>query len=90
MSNQWAMGYRFWAEDEFEPPTNGEAYLGGDYQQYLTSDNPGNFVGFDVVEQEVLWRVVSPAPLLGRRRGHLQRPRVHRRHARLLHGHRRP
>ena len=62
MSNQWAMGYRFWAEDQFEPPTNGEAYLGGDYQQYLTSDNPGNFVGFDVVEQEVLWRVVSPAP----------------------------
>ena len=33
-----------------------------DYQQYLTSDNPGNFVGFDVVEQKVLWRVVSPAP----------------------------
>ena len=62
MSNQWAMGYRFWAEDQFEPPTNGEAYLGGDYQQYLTSDNPGNFVGFDVVEQEVLWRVASPAP----------------------------
>ena len=62
MSNQWAMGYRFWAEDQFEPPTNGEAYLGGDYQQYLTSDNPGNFVGFDVVEQKVLWRVVSPAP----------------------------
>ena len=62
MSNQWAMGYRFWAEDQFEPPTNGEAYLGGDYQQYLTSDNPGNFVGFDVVEQEVLWRIVSPAP----------------------------
>ena len=62
MSNQWAMGYRFWAEDQIEPPTNGEAYLGGDWQQYLTSDNPGNFVGFDVVEQEVLWRIVSPAP----------------------------
>ena len=62
MSNQWAMGYRFWAEDQIVPPTNGEAYHGGDYQQYLTSDNPGNFVGFDVVEQEVLWRVVSPAP----------------------------
>ncbi len=62
MSNQWAMGYRFWAEDEFEPPTLGEWYLGADYQQYLTSDNPGNFVGFDVVNGEVLWRVVSPAP----------------------------
>ena len=62
MSNQWAMGYRFWAEDEFEPPTLGEWYLGADYQQYLTSDNPGNFVGFDVVGGEVLWRVVSPAP----------------------------
>ena len=62
MSNQWAMGYRFWAEDQFEPPTNGEAYFGGDYQQYLTSENPGNFVGFDVVERKVLWRVVSPAP----------------------------
>ncbi|MCY4059025.1 MAG: PQQ-binding-like beta-propeller repeat protein, partial [Gammaproteobacteria bacterium] len=62
MSNQWAMGYRFWAEDEFEPPTLGQWYLGADYQQYLTSDNPGNFVGFDVVNREVLWRVVSPAP----------------------------
>ncbi|MYH22120.1 MAG: PQQ-dependent dehydrogenase, methanol/ethanol family [Acidobacteria bacterium] len=62
MSNQWAMGYRFWAEDEFEPPTLGQWYLGADYQQYLTSENPGNFVGFDVVNREVLWRVVSPAP----------------------------
>ena len=50
------------AEDQFEPPTKGEWYLGGDYQQYLTSDNPGNFVGFDVVSRKVLWRVVSPAP----------------------------
>ena len=62
MSNQWAMGYRFWAEDQFEPPTKGEAYFGADYQQYLTSDTPGNFVGFDVVARKVLWRVVSPAP----------------------------
>ena len=62
MSNQWAMGYKFWAEDQFEPPTKGEWYLGGDYQQYLTSENPGNFVGFDVVNRKVLWRVVSPAP----------------------------
>ena len=62
MSNQWAMGYRFWEEDQFEPPTLGEWYLGADYQQYLTSENPGNFVGFDVVNRKVLWRVVSPAP----------------------------
>ena len=62
MSNQWAMGYRFWAESQFEPPTQGEWYLGADYQQYLTSDHPGNFVGFDVVNRKVLWRVVSPAP----------------------------
>ena len=62
MSNQWAMGYKLWAEDTFEPPTNGEWYLGGDYQQYLTSENPGNFVGFDVVNRKVLWRAVSPAP----------------------------
>ena len=62
MSNQWAMGYKFWAEDQFEPPTRGEWYLGADYQQYLTSDNPGNFVGFDVVNRRILWRVTSPAP----------------------------
>jgi alcohol dehydrogenase (cytochrome c) len=62
MSNQWAMGYKFWEEDQFQPPTNGEWYLGADYQQYLTSDNPGNFVAFDVVNHEVVWRAVSPAP----------------------------
>lgn len=62
MSNQWAMGYKFWAEDKFEPPTNGEFYMGADYQQYLMSDLPGNFVAFDVVERKVLWRAVSPAP----------------------------
>jgi alcohol dehydrogenase (cytochrome c) len=62
MSNQWAMGYKFWDKDKFKPPTNGEWYLGGDYQQYLTSENPGNFVAFDVVNRKVLWRVVSPAP----------------------------
>ena len=62
MSNQWAMGYKFWEEGEFQPPTNGELYLGGDYQNYLTSDLPGNFVAFDVVERKVLWRSVSPAP----------------------------
>ncbi|HSF15684.1 MAG TPA: PQQ-dependent dehydrogenase, methanol/ethanol family [Vicinamibacteria bacterium] len=62
MSNQWAMGYRFWAEDRFGPPTSGEWYLGADYQQYLTSDHPGNFVAFDVVERKVVWRAVSPTP----------------------------
>ena len=62
MSNQWAMGYKFWKEDQFEPPTAGEWYLGADYQQYLTSENPGNFVAFDVVERKILWRRTSPAP----------------------------
>lgn len=62
MSNQWAMGYRFWEEDQVQKPTNGEWYLGADYQQYLTSDNPGNFVAFDVRKREVVWRAVSPAP----------------------------
>ena len=62
MSNQWAMGYKFWAEDTFEPPTRGEWYLGADYQQYLTSDHPGNFVAYDVVKRKVVWRAVSPAP----------------------------
>ena len=62
MSNQWAMGYKMLEEDQFEVPTNGEWYLGADYQQYMTSDNPGNFVAFDVVERKVVWRAVSPAP----------------------------
>ena len=62
MSNQWAMGYKFWAEDTFEPPITGEWYLGADYQLYLTSDNPGNFVAFDVVNRKVVWRSASPAP----------------------------
>ena len=62
MSNQWAMGYKFWEEGTFQPPTNGEWYLGADYQQYLTSDNPGNFLAFDVVERKILWRQTSPAP----------------------------
>jgi alcohol dehydrogenase (cytochrome c) len=62
MSNQWAMGYKMWEEGKFQPPTNGEWYLGADYQQYMISDNPGNFVAFDVVNRKVLWRAVSPAP----------------------------
>jgi alcohol dehydrogenase (cytochrome c) len=61
-SNQWASGFKFWAEDKFKLPTNGEWYLGADYQQYLTSEHPGNFVAFDVVHRKVLWRAVSPAP----------------------------
>ena len=62
MSNQWAMGYKFWEEDTIVPPTAGEWYMGADYQQYLTSDTPGNFVAFDVVARKVVWRSVSPAP----------------------------
>ena len=62
MSNQWAMGYKFWEEGTFEPPTNGEWYLGADYQQYLTSENPGNFVAFNVVDRKIVWRQTSPAP----------------------------
>jgi alcohol dehydrogenase (cytochrome c) len=62
MSNQWAMGLKFWPADKVQKPTNGEWYLGADYQQYLTSDQPGNFVAFDVVERKVKWRVVSPSP----------------------------
>ncbi len=59
-SGRW--GLKFWAEGKFEPPAKGEWYLGADYQNYLTSDHPGNFVAFDVVERKVLWRAVSPAP----------------------------
>ena len=62
LSNQWAMGYKFWAEGTFQPPTNGEWYLGADYQQYLTSDNPGSFLAFDVVQRRIIWQQTSPAP----------------------------
>lgn len=62
LSNDWAMGYKFWAEDKFQRPTKGEWYLGADYQQYLTSEHPGNFVAFDVANRKVVWRVTSPAP----------------------------
>ena len=62
LSNQWAMGMKFWEEGKFPRPTNGEWFLGADYQQYLTSKNPGNFVAYDVVRRKVAWRVVSPAP----------------------------
>jgi mono/diheme cytochrome c family protein len=56
------MGYKFWEESKLQKPTNGEWYLGADYQQYLTSGNPGNFVAFDVVNRKVVWRAISPAP----------------------------
>lgn len=62
MSNQWAMGMKFWPEDKLKAPTKGEWYLGADYQQYLSSEHPGNFVAFDVVARKVRWRAVSPAP----------------------------
>jgi len=62
VSNQWAMGMKFWEEGKFPRPTNGEWFLGADYQQYLSSGNPGNFVAYDVVKRNVAWRAVSPAP----------------------------
>jgi alcohol dehydrogenase (cytochrome c) len=63
MSNNWAMGYKFWTLDKFAPPTKGEWYLGADYQQYIShGDNTGNFVALDVATRKVAWRVVSPVP----------------------------
>jgi alcohol dehydrogenase (cytochrome c) len=62
MSNQWAMGMKYWTEDKLAPPKDGAWYLGADYQQYLSSEHPGNFVAFDVVRRKVVWRAVSPAP----------------------------
>ena len=62
MSNHWAMGFKFWERGTFPVPTNGEWYLGADYQQYLISENPGNFVAFDVQKREIVWRQTSPAP----------------------------
>jgi len=63
LSNNWAMGYKFWTEDKFSPPTKGEWYLGADYQQYLIpGQETGNFVAFDLKSRKVVWRVTSPAP----------------------------
>jgi alcohol dehydrogenase (cytochrome c) len=63
MSNQWAMGYKFWAEDKVTVPTKGEWFLGADYQQYLIPGTPtGNFVAFDLSTRKVAWRLTSPAP----------------------------
>ena len=62
LSNHWAMGYKFWEEGTFEPPKNGEWYLGADYQQYLTTEMTGNFVAFDVVRRKIVWRKQSPVP----------------------------
>lgn len=62
MSNHWAMGFKFWEQGTFPVPTNGEWYLGADYQQYLISENPGNFVAFDVQKREIVWCQTSPAP----------------------------
>ena len=86
MSNQWAMGYKFWAEDQFEPPTNGEFYMGADYQQYTTSENPGNFVGVRCSQAQGGVAKCQPRAFLGGRRGHFERACLYRRHARLLHG----
>jgi alcohol dehydrogenase (cytochrome c) len=63
LSNNWAMGYKFWTTDKFSPPTKGEWYLGADYQQYLIpGKDTGNFVAFDLKSRKVAWRVASPAP----------------------------
>jgi mono/diheme cytochrome c family protein len=62
LSNQWAMGMKFWEEGKFPKPTNGEWFLGADYQQYLSSKTPGNFIAYDVVKRKVAWRIVGPAP----------------------------
>ena len=63
MSNTWAMGYKFWKEDAFKPPTQGEWYLGADYQQYIRPDVPvGAFVAFDVANRRELWRVKNDQP----------------------------
>jgi alcohol dehydrogenase (cytochrome c) len=63
MSNNWAMNYKFWEEDKFEKPTQGEWYLGADYQQHLRPDMPnGAFVAWDVANRKPLWRVESDQP----------------------------
>jgi alcohol dehydrogenase (cytochrome c) len=63
MSNTWAMGYQFWEEDKFEKPTQGEWYLGADYQQYLRPDIPvGAFVAWDVPNKKELWRLTNDQP----------------------------
>ena len=55
LSNNWAMGYKFWTEDKFSPPTKGEWYLGADYQQYLIpGQETGNFVAFDLKSRKVV------------------------------------
>ena len=63
MSNTWAMGIKFWPEDKFRPPTNGEWYLGADSQRYLRPDIPvGAFVAFDVANRREAWRLTNTQP----------------------------
>jgi alcohol dehydrogenase (cytochrome c) len=63
MSNNWAMGYKFWEEGTFDPPTQGEWYLGADYQEYMRPDMPnGAFVAFDVANGKELWRLENDQP----------------------------
>ena len=63
MSNNWAMNYKFWEEDKIEKPTQGEWYLGADYQQHLRPDVPnGAFVAWDVANRKPLWRLESDQP----------------------------
>jgi quinohemoprotein ethanol dehydrogenase len=62
MSNNWAMGLKFWAENKFAPPHQRRMVPGADYQQYLRGENTGNFIGFDGRNRKVVWRVTGPAP----------------------------
>lgn len=63
VSNDWAMGYKFWEESKFAPPTKGEWYLGADYQQYFShGEKTGGFVAVDATTGKQKWRVSSPAP----------------------------
>lgn len=63
LDNSWAMGYQFWPEDKFAPPTQGEWYLGADYQIYLRPDVPtGGFVAFDVPNRKVAWKISAQDP----------------------------
>ncbi|HUF19372.1 MAG TPA: PQQ-dependent dehydrogenase, methanol/ethanol family [Burkholderiales bacterium] len=63
LSNNWAMGYKFWEEDKFEPPTKGEWFLGADYQQYLIpGEQTGGFVAFDLTNRKIAWEVRGPQP----------------------------
>ena len=87
MSNQWAMGFKFWALDKVgrrRPTANG--ILGADYQQYSHERASGQLRGFRCRAPHGALARGQPGAVLGGRGRHLRRPRVHGRHARLFHG----